>query len=660
MSSIGSTSTTPTGMTGAGGGNMIRITGMATGLDVDSMVKKMMASEQTKIDKVKQAQQITQWQQDAYTDIINSVKDLQNTYFNSTSPDSLLNPSNYSAFDIASSIPTIATATANTGAAVGTYDVTVNSLAKAASISGNSLISQVTYSDASINNWKNSIITFNDGTGDTPFTIPDGVTSGTDIVSNLNQQISGSSLAGKVSASYVDDGTNKYIKFNNLSGSNITVKGDGTNFSTSAINVVSRSTSTKLSDLDPALKNASGSPLSLTLKYNGTSKTVTLDNSSGTKTIADLMSEISNQTGGNVTALFDQMSGKFTLQTKNTGSTSTLSIDSSSSTAGLLTDLGSLPTSIAQGQDAIVTITPPGGTATTLTESSNNFTINNIKYSITKAGNTTLTVTSDVDTVFNRIKGFMDKYNALISKISTALTEKKNYDYPPLTDAQKSQMKDSDITAWNDKAKQGVLKNDIRLQKLLQDLRSTFYDSFSTNPPINFGDKDIGIDMSNDSSKAGQIVFDELKGPQVGEQTLKDALTNRGADIMSLFVKLPPAGSVSITDSNYYSTTYKNEGIMNRISDILTNNVDAAGLTVTGDTHGILNKYANLQDDFSLLGSVGTGTLLDQLYQQTLTIKQLNDEYSTKQEKYYQQFSQLETAMNTLNAQQAQLSAMLG
>jgi flagellar hook-associated protein 2 len=33
---------------------------------------------------------------------------------------------------------------------------------------------------------------------------------------------------------------------------------------------------------------------------------------------------------------------------------------------------------------------------------------------------------------------------------------------------------------------------------------------------------------------------------------------------------------------------------------------------------------------------------------------------STKQEKYYQQFSQLETAMNTLNAQQMQLSSLIG
>ena len=86
MSDISSTTSTPSGMTGAGGGNMLRITGMASGLDVDAMVKKMMAAEQTKIDKAKQAQQTVQWKQDAYQDIINNIKDIQNTYFNSLNP----------------------------------------------------------------------------------------------------------------------------------------------------------------------------------------------------------------------------------------------------------------------------------------------------------------------------------------------------------------------------------------------------------------------------------------------------------------------------------------------------------------------------------------------------------------------------------------------
>ena len=80
MSDVSSTSSTPSGMTGAGGGSMIRITGMASGLDVDGMVKKMMAGEQTKLDKANQDQQTIQWKQDAYQDIIKEIKDLQSSF----------------------------------------------------------------------------------------------------------------------------------------------------------------------------------------------------------------------------------------------------------------------------------------------------------------------------------------------------------------------------------------------------------------------------------------------------------------------------------------------------------------------------------------------------------------------------------------------------
>ena len=57
-------------------------------------------------------------------------------------------------------------------------------------------------------------------------------------------------------------------------------------------------------------------------------------------------------------------------------------------------------------------------------------------------------------------------------------------------------------------------------------------------------------------------------------------------------------------------------------------------------------------------GTSGQGTIPDQIYEQQLMIKKITDSMSTKQEQYYQQFSQLETAMNSLNAQQSQLSSL--
>ncbi|WP_406540970.1 flagellar cap protein FliD N-terminal domain-containing protein [Clostridium ljungdahlii] len=75
-----SVSSMPTGATGAGGGSMLRITGLNTGLDVDSIVKKMLKGDQAKLDKVKQSQQLIQWRQDAYKTIISDIQDLQKSF----------------------------------------------------------------------------------------------------------------------------------------------------------------------------------------------------------------------------------------------------------------------------------------------------------------------------------------------------------------------------------------------------------------------------------------------------------------------------------------------------------------------------------------------------------------------------------------------------
>ena len=53
--------------------NSLRITGLATGIDTDTLVKQLMQVEQIKIDKVLQEKQLIQWQQELYRDIIGEI-----------------------------------------------------------------------------------------------------------------------------------------------------------------------------------------------------------------------------------------------------------------------------------------------------------------------------------------------------------------------------------------------------------------------------------------------------------------------------------------------------------------------------------------------------------------------------------------------------------
>ncbi|MGE5628625.1 MAG: flagellar filament capping protein FliD [Solirubrobacterales bacterium] len=555
---MSSVSTTTSGTTGAGGGNMIRLTGMATGLDVDAMVEKMMAAEQTRLDKAMQQQQLIQWKQEAYQDIIKDIKGLQSSFFDSAnSINNILSSTNYTPFTVSgvgtAAIDTsVATFTPGLGAQTGVYKVVVNQLASGAGIS------------------------------------------------------------------------------NALSG---------------------RSLSTKLTDINAGL---SGS-VTLNLNANGAASdtTVTLDNSSGTKTLGDLVNAINSQAGGSVKASFSELTGKFNLNTIATGTATSLSITSES--AGVSDILGGVAT-YNNGKNADITITPPGGAAVTLNDANgnakttNNFTIDGMSYNLSSLGTATVTVGQDTQKVYDKIKNFIDKYNAIVDKIQTELSEKTNKDYKPLTDAQKKSMSDAQITAWESKAKQGILRNDNNLQKMLNDLKSSFTTAVSnTGLSIgSYGSSTFGIDAGIDYKNPAHVYI-------VDETKLKDAIATNTDQILKIFTNVSTTEDTSPYNSS--NNKFKEDGIFTRISSILQTNV---GFTNTTLNNAILTTYANKQNDYSLTGSASQNTLPDQIYNQQLAVNKLTLALSEKREKYYLQFSRLETAMNSLNSQQASLSSMLG
>lgn len=655
-----STTSTPTGSTGAGGGNMLRITGLNTGLDIDAMVKKMLTADQTKIDKAKQQQQLIQWRQEAYQSIIKDVKDLQSSYFDvAKSANNLLSSGNYNNMT-ANSLDTTGavSAKAAAGTAAGTYKIKVNDIAQAAVITSTNSVNSQYKIATDVSNWKNGTISFAVTGGTTASLDLTGFTgtgtSTTDVnnlTSYINNQINIKGLNGEVSASVVTDSTgNNYIKFTPASGTNVNMTTSGiTDIGDGAKTLISTSSSTKLTDLKSNLNTS----IALQLNYNGKDVTVTLDNSNGTATIDDLNTAIKNATGGAVIGKFDDMTGKFQLQTTTTGSTSSLSVESGTS-SDLLTALNmSVSASPAQGSDANVTITQPGSTTgTTLTESSNNFTVNGVSYSITGTtdSDVSISVTQDTSKMHDLISNFIDKYNNVVGEIQDKLSEKKDYGYQPLTDSQKSSMSATDITNWETKAKQGILRNDDNLQNILDNLTSAFTSpvldssgkSVSTLYFGSHGSNAIGIDTSDDVTQGGKISITD-------DEKFTDAITNHADEIMKLFT--------TTSTSTDKATNFNQSGIFQRLSQILTDNV---GMIGTSYNSSILTKYANLQDDYSSTGSSGTGTLPDQIYEQQLIITNLTTRMSDDQTKYYNQFTQLETAMEQLNAQQSTISSYFG
>ena len=666
MASVYASTTTSTASA-----NLLRISGMASGIDTDAVVKSMVSNYQAKIDKANAAKQTVQWQQEGYREIIKGVKGLQD-YFDPLSSKYMLSENAFNTNLATSTDSSIVSATVSSSAKVGTYTVDVQQLAEQAKINGSSLNSMITVADAA--KWSGAKLTL----GSTPITLDaitqDANSNGTtldEIVANINSKISeNSTLKGTVSASYVNDGTSSYIKFTSTNSISLTAttSGDVALVPTTSINSGISSNST-LSDLGVATN------ISFSLSYDTTTNTIPISiTASSTSTIGDLIKQVNSATGGAVTMSIDDTTGKISFQSKSYGSTSGITIKDESNNIG---SIGIAITNasdglIGTGTDAIVAIASPGqSTATTTTQSSNKFTVNGVNFNlngVNAVGQTSnISVTANSDTVVSNVKKFIEDYNTIISTINTKLTEPKDRDYTPLTDDQRTSMSDDQIKTWEAKAKVGILRKDDYLSSLMTQLRGTFYspvyssydktDTGTGKVALSFGSYgtgSIGIDTSAEYADTGKLVIKD-------ETKLKDAIENNLEDFKKMFIGT--SSSVLDTNEAYIgSKKYNEDGIFKKIDNILKDYVSSPGLGKDGTytSAGYMNIFVNKQYDYSRSGSSGKNTLPDQVYNQVLNVSKFQVQLEDVQTRYYAKFTALEKAMNALNSQQSAISSMLG
>ena len=117
--------------------NSNRLTGLATGIDTDAMVKEMLTNDQSKIDKVDQKKQTITWQQEAYREIITDVKGFYDKYFSATSSDYILSTKVFSTTNVSSSNSNVISAVAGAGANNVNYQFEVKQLAESPQMSTN-------------------------------------------------------------------------------------------------------------------------------------------------------------------------------------------------------------------------------------------------------------------------------------------------------------------------------------------------------------------------------------------------------------------------------------------------------------------------------------------------------------------------------------------
>ncbi|NPV29190.1 MAG: flagellar filament capping protein FliD [Firmicutes bacterium] len=362
----------------------------------------------------------------------------------------------------------------------------------------------------------------------------------------------------------------------------------------------------------------------ITYKADGTPDATITINVDPNETLNQLLAKIGTQTSGRLTAFFEKSTGKVVISTTKTGNYNENKFTLQDTNWFLLDYLkfsayfSRSPidnTEILSGTDAELTINGLTG----IKQHENTFTLNNITFTLKKTtvSPVLVTVANDTDKIFETVKSFVDQFNSLLDTINKELTEERYPDYLPLTDAQKEQLTDKQIEQWEQKARSGLLKNDPLLSDIVYRLRRalttpvtglTVYDSLF----------DIGI-RTGYYWEGGKLYIDEAR--------LREAINANPEAVMKLFTTSAP--------------NFEQQGLGVR----LYNEVNNAISRVTAQA----GSPYTLVDNSFLSRSIRE---LDE------RIETMEERLARLEDRYWRQFTALEQALATMQAQSNWLAGM--
>ena len=359
-----------------------------------------------------------------------------------------------------------------------------------------------------------------------------------------------------------------------------------------------------------------------------------IDNITADTTVDGLLTAINNNKDAGVTAIYLGSANKFVLSSNEKGEGREISLGANpkdtTDAANLI--FGGVSTDGSDGEMSILY----NGVQTTITSSSNTFSIDGLDIratntfntgSATAEGGVRFTASADTEKVTETVKKFIEAYNAMIDEVRTQVTTKPDSNYGPLTEDQKNEMNETSIKNWEDKAKEGILYNSSAL-KDLDNATQGIFSSMMMNG-VSYDDLEkIGISFSDDYTAGGKIVFDEEK--------FKTAMDSDPEKVSDLFTGTH--GIVNTIDSTLstYATRYASKN---------------------GNSYGVLIEEAG-SEKLSL--TLTNNSIYKELKDMQETITNLQSQLSTEQDRYISQFTQMETLINQMNSQSSYLSQLGG
>lgn len=638
----------------------IRMSGLISGLDTESIIKELMSAQSQKKVKIENKQTKLTWTQEKWKDLNTKIYAL---YTGSLSTMKL--EGSYQTKKVTSSNEGAVTATAGSSAATGTHKIKVNALASEQYVTGAKLASDVTSSTKLVDLGgmaAGTVISFASKSGkantlevtaDT--TIKDflsaaqgaGLTASFDSTQKRLFISSGESGEGNgftITASDMGSGTidnsqqiDALLDQYNLTNSEMGTISDAHHFMELSNNQVG----TTLSNLTSA-QSAYQSYQEYYDALSEDDKKVEADNLASYKTDYETAQEEYTQALKDRNAQAEVNKGIFTNILENyetdptkleqgkqvieqyvSGASADGSANSSLAALGLQAvtgekvDGGADGFSVKAASDANITLD-----GAEMISTSNSMTVNGITYNLTDVTTKeeTISVANDTESAYKVVKDFLKQYNELLKEMNEAYYADSARGYDPLTDEEKEAMTDDQVEKWEKKIKDSLLRRDNSLDGLMSSMKISLMGSIEVDGK-KYSLSSYGISTSTDWTEKGLL---HIYGDK--------------------------------EDSTYADKDDKLKAALEKDPD-----------TVIKVLTGIANNLATTMQDKMKATSLSSALT----FYNDKEMKKQNESYDKEisrwetklaemEERYYKQFTAMESAMSKLNGQSSQLAGLFG
>ena len=590
----------------------IRLTGMSSGLDTDSMVKELVSAYSTKKDNIVKDKTKLEWKQEIWKDLNTKVYS-----FYTGSLSKLRRAASFtSKKSVSVSDERVAKITAGSNASNGSTNIEVKQLAKAQYYTSGKIQNKGGVGEVTSSSTVDSIVGANTGRIDITFTNQkdkDGNTVVKSIDYDYNDTIE--TITKKIS-----DATGLKASFDEKN-KRISIGGESGLENAFTITAHTYTEKDKADALEEARKQLEEEAINKALeakkktaKDNGEDESlVTLtddEKQAAIDSVEDtaVESKVRFAVGDNLNAR--KMLAAFGLANEaERTELASLGVDLSRSSA--VTE--------QKAADALVLMN-----GAEYTSSSNSIEIQGMTINALGEGKITANVETNTDDIYNMVKDFFKEYNSLITEMTKNYTAESSKGYEPLTDDEKEELSEKEIEKWEQKIKDSLLRRDSTLQGIMSTMTTALSQGVKVDGKTyylsNFGISLPGYTGATDSNQNSYHIYGDSDDALYAdnEDKLRKAI-NEDPELVQKF--------------------------FNGLADSLYDNLHSKMLSTT------------MRSAYTVYNDKEMDTEMKDVKKK---ISDWEDKIKDYEDKWFKKFAAMEKAMTELDGKTQQLQSLLG